>query len=281
MKPYSAPLSLCLLMLPFQQPALAEKTSAPALILASEYSQDVALQGYWVCEKYDGIRAYWDGQQLISRNGLVISLPKALVQQLPALPVEGELWLGRGQFSALQSLIQQQNFNVKQWQTLRFMVFDLPHAAGNYRQRYQHLQQLVENKPFLQLPTYQPYSNQLALERQLVELSDNGGEGLILRDPDALYLATRSKALIKYKSYQDGEAEVVGYSQGQGKYQNMVGALLVKDAQGRQFKLGSGLSEQQRAEPPAIGSMVHYRYNGLTNKGKPRFARFVRQHQPL
>jgi len=282
MKPNPAtPLSLCLLLLSSPQAALAQQTTPPALLLASEYSQDIPLQGYWVCEKYDGIRAYWNGQQLISRNGLIISLPATLRQQLPSIPIEGELWLGRGQFGALQSLIQQQNPNAKQWQTLRFMVFDLPEAAGSYRQRYQRLQQLIEGKPFLQLPTYQPYSNQLALERQLAELSDNGGEGLMLRDPDALYLATRSKALIKYKSYQDGEAEVVAYSQGQGKYQNMVGALVVKDAQGRLFKLGSGLTEQQRATPPAIGSMVHYRYNGLTSKGKPRFARFVRQYQAL
>uniref|UniRef100_UPI003D062A53 DNA ligase n=1 Tax=Agarivorans sp. TaxID=1872412 RepID=UPI003D062A53 len=178
-------------------------------------------------------------------------------------------------------LIQQQNPSAEQWQALQFIVFDLPDAAGSYRQRYQRLQQLVEGKPFLQLPVYHPYSGPAELTHQLDELSKQGGEGLMLRDPDALYLATRSKALIKYKSYQDGEAEVVGYSPGQGKYQNVVGALVVKDAQGRLFKLGSGLTEQQRAKPPAIGSMVHYRYNGLTSKGKPRFARFVRQYQAL
>lgn len=282
MKPSPAtPLSLCLLLLSPQQVALAQQADAPALLLASEYSQDIPLQGYWVCEKYDGIRAFWNGQQLISRNGLMISLPTTLRQQLPSIPIEGELWLGRGQFGALQSLIQQQDPAAEQWQALQFMVFDLPDAAGSYRQRYQRLQQLVEGRPFLQVPTYSSYQGPSQLERQLIQLNQVGGEGLMLRDPDALYLATRSKALIKYKSYQDGEAEVVGYSPGQGKYQNMVGALVVKDAQGRLFKLGSGLTEQQRAEPPAIGSMVHYRYNGLTSKGKPRFARFVRQYQAL
>ena len=56
----------------------------------------------------------------------------------------------------------------------------------------------------------------------------------------------------------------------------MTGALEVESADGRRFRLGSGLSEADRAEPPPIGSWVTYRYNGLTSTGLPRFARFLR-----
>ena len=69
---------------------------------------------------------------------------------------------------------------------------------------------------------------------------------------------------------------MVGYRPGQGKYAGLVGALLVEDARGRRFALGSGLSDADRRQPPRPGTVVTYRYNGLTAKGTPRFARYLR-----
>ena len=82
--------------------------------------------------------------------------------------------------------------------------------------------------------------------------------------------------MLKYKRWDDAEARVVGYRPGKGKYHGMVGALLVEDAHGRRFALGSGLHDAERAAPPAIGSTVTFRYDGLTAKGTPRFARYLR-----
>jgi DNA ligase-1 len=211
----------------------------------------------------------------------VINLPSALSEQLPEVAVDGELWLGRGQFSDLVSLIKQQDVSLNKWLEVQFIVFDLPHHPGSYQQRYRHLQTLSSASNFMRVPAYRAYPGRPKLEQQLARISAEGGEGLMLRDPKSMYLPTRSNALIKYKSYQDAEAKVIAYSDGKGKYRGMLGALVVQDQQGRQFKIGSGLSDQLRADPPPIGSLVEYRYNGLTEHGKPRFARFVRVHQTL
>ena len=89
-------------------------------------------------------------------------------------------------------------------------------------------------------------------------------------------IAGRSDTLLKHKRGRDAEARVVGYRPGKGKYEGMVGALLVEDAHGRRFALGSGLRDADRAAPPAIGSTVTFRYDGLTEQGNPRFARYLR-----
>ncbi|WP_411993119.1 DNA ligase [Agarivorans sp. DSG3-1] len=275
----SAKLSVCL-FLACANEGLAQQ-QPPQLILATDYQQGLDLQRYWVCEKYDGVRAYWDGKQLLSRNGHVIGLPESIAQQLPNVAVDGELWLGRGQFSALVSLVKQKNSRVEQWQDVRFVVFDLPNYPGPYQQRYRQLQTLSSTSAFMTVPSYRAYPGRPKLEQELAKISAEGGEGLMLRDPESMYIPSRSNALIKYKSYQDAEAEVVAYSGGKGKYSGKLGALVVQDQQGRRFKIGSGLSDQLRSNPPPIGSLVEYRYNGLTEHGKPRFARFVRVHQTL
>ena len=64
---------------------------------------------------------------------------------------------------------------------------------------------------------------------------------------------------------------------GQGQYAGLLGALIVERPDGLRFRIGSGFSNAQRARPPAIGSQVTYRYNGLTDSGTPRFARFLRE----
>ena len=104
----------------------------------------------------------------------------------------------------------------------------------------------------------------------------NGGEGLMLHHALAPYRGGRSDNLLKFKQARDAEARVIGYRPGKGKYLGMVGALLVEDERGRRFALGSGLRDADRASPPAIGSVVTFRHDGLTAKGTPRFARYLR-----
>jgi DNA ligase 1 len=52
----------------------------------------------------------------------------------------------------------------------------------------------------------------------------------------------------------------------------------VETPEGVRFKLGTGLTDAQRKNPPAIGSVVTYRYRDVTPAGKPRFASFLRMH---
>ena len=73
------------------------------------------------------------------------------------------------------------------------------------------------------------------------------------------------------------------YYPGQGKYKNVMGSMLVRwlDAEGnyKKFKLGSGFSDAERENPPAIGAQVSFKYYGLTNSGIPRFATYWRERR--
>jgi DNA ligase-1 len=115
-----------------------------------------------------------------------------------------------------------------------------------------------------------------ALKRQLRQVVKAGGEGLVLHRAEALYLAGRSDDLLKYKPYLDAEARVIAHLAGHGKYTGLLGALVVETESGQRFRLGSGFSDQERRQPPAIGTWVTYRYRDVTASGLPRFASYLR-----
>ncbi|MDC2889385.1 hypothetical protein [Psychrosphaera algicola] len=104
-----------------------------------------------------------------------------------------------------------------------------------------------------------------------------GGEGVMLNVANSYYYHGRTDRLLKLKPYLDEEATVLKHVEGKGKYAGMLGAIVVKNKTGHVFKIGSGFSDKERAEPPEIGTQVTYRYSGYTNSGKPRFATFVRK----
>ena len=103
-----------------------------------------------------------------------------------------------------------------------------------------------------------------------------GGEGLMLHKADAEYITGRNAALIKLKPLFDAEATVVAHTPGRGKYKGKLGALVVETSEGIRFKLGTGLKDAQRENPPKIGSLVTYTYKDKTKNGKPKFASFLR-----
>jgi len=115
-----------------------------------------------------------------------------------------------------------------------------------------------------------------ALMRQLLEMDQAGGEGLMLHRGDTLYRAERSDNLLKLKSHEDAEAQVIGHKAGRGKYTGITGALRVRSADGREFHIGSGLSDALRRDPPAVGTWITYRYRGFNDSGLPRFATWLR-----
>ena len=114
------------------------------------------------------------------------------------------------------------------------------------------------------------------MEAELKRVQGLSGEGLMLREPNSLYERRRSKSLLKVKSYMDGEAEVVGYEDGMGRCKNITGALKVRTKDGTCFSVGSGMTNELRSNPPAVGSVVTYKYYGITKDGKPRFPIFLR-----
>ena len=251
---------------------------ARPLMLANVYRPELPLADYWVSEKYDGVRAYWDGTQLWTRQGHRIHAPAWFTAGWPAQPLDGELWAGRGRFTAASSAVARDTPDDGAWRELRYMVFDLPEHPGSFDQRLPALQGLLteHHAPWLQAVPQHKVAHETALQTLLRNTVRAGGEGLMLHRGASLYRSERNDDLLKLKQHLDAEATVIGHLPGKGKYLGLLGALQVQTPEGLRFRLGSGLRDADRASPPAIGSQVTYRYLGLHPDGAPRFASFVR-----
>lgn len=268
--------------------AWAASGSASPLMLANVYHPGVPLADYWVSEKYDGVRGYWDGKQLLTRGGERVNAPAWFTAGWPATPLDGELWAGRGQFTKAAGTVRQQTPDDDAWRGMRFMVFDLPAQGGPFTHRIPVLNQLLATMavPWVQPVVQSRVASHQALQALLAKTVKLGGEGLMLHRGSSLYRAQRSDDLLKVKTHEDAEARVIAHIPGKGKYAGMLGALLVQmpDAQGhpgRRFKLGAGFSDGQRRNPPAVGSWVTYRFRGLNDSGIPRFASFMRVREDM
>ena len=259
-------------------PARAADASAPSLMLAKTYRGDVHLADYWVSEKYDGVRGYWDGEQLLTRNGRRIAAPAWFAAGWPKQPLDGELWAGRGRFDAAQSAVGRDRPDDAAWRGLSYRVFDLPAHPGTFDERIPALERLLAalGLAWVQPVGQRKLADRVALQALLKQTVNGGGEGLMLHRGGSLYRGERNDDLLKLKPYDDAEATVVGYLPGKGKYAGALGALVVQTAGGLKFNLGSGFSDAERRSPPPVGSQVTYRYAGLTANGVPRFASYLR-----
>ena len=258
------------LSLPAQEP--------PALMLAQRAPAGIDPAGYWVSEKLDGVRACWDGAVLRFRSGRPISVPDWFVAALPPRPLDGELWIGRGRFEQVSGVVRRETADDAAWRVVRYMLFDLPGDPDDFSRRVERMAHIVETAdvPWLQAVPQRRLADRAALKRTFDEVVAGGGEGLMLHRADAHWVAGRSDALLKMTPWLDAEATVVGHVPGRGRQRGRLGALQVRMPDGRQFRLGSGFSDAQRASPPAIGSEVTYRYRELTAQGVPRFPVFLR-----
>ena len=255
----------------------------PPLMLANVYSPSVQLADYWVSEKYDGVRGYWDGQKLLTRGGQTVNAPAWFTANWPATPMDGELWAGRGKFQQTVSTVRQQMPDDAAWRNVKFMVFDLPAEPGIFTERLSKLNNVVSKLavPWVQAVPQSKVASHAALQSQLRQITKAGAEGLMLHRGSSLYKGVRSDDLLKVKTHDDAEAKVIAHIPGKGKYAGQLGALLVEvpavnETAPRRFKLGTGFSDAQRQNPPAVGSQVTYRYRGLSDSGIPRFASFMR-----
>ena len=261
-------------------PGVSFSANPPSILLANVYRNQADVAQYLVSEKLDGVRAIWDGQTLRFRSGKEIHAPRWFVEGLPKQSLDGELWLGRGSFERLSGIVRRELSDDAEWRQVRYMVFELPGAAGTFRERAGQIKQVVRqaNVPWLQEIQQFPAVDRNSLQKQLNEIVKAGGEGLMLHRADATYETGRSDTLLKMKPFDDAEAVVVGYLPGKGKYLGKMGALRVRSPEGREFALGTGFTDDQRKNPPQIGAMVTYRYRDVTKNGLPRFASFLRIH---
>jgi DNA ligase-1 len=252
--------------------------SAPALLLAKELGPNVDPAKYLVSEKYDGVRALWNGKALLFRSGRAVPAPLWFIAKLPQQLLDGELWLGRGRFDALSGIVRKTEPVDGEWRQIKYMIFELPDAPGTFAVRADRIKEIVAKTQWPQLIAVEQFrvANRAVLKKKLDEVARGGGEGLMLHLADAPYVTGRSDALLKLKPLQDTEAEVIEHVAGKGKYTGMLGALRVRTPEGKVFLLGTGFTDAVRKNPPPVGTTVTYTYRGLTQSGLPRFASYLR-----
>lgn len=267
---------LALLLLIFS--ARFTLAAEPAILLAEVYRSGIDPAAYWISEKLDGVRAIWDGKTLRFRSGNLVNAPAWFIRDLPATPLDGELWMGRGSFERLSGVVRKEVPVDTEWREVRYMIFELPGAAGDFSARVGQIRRVVATakQPWLQAIEQFRVADATELQARMAAVVKTGGEGLMLHRADALYLTGRSDVLLKLKPWEDAEARVVAHIPGKGKNAGRLGALAVETTDGRRFSVGSGFTDAQRQHPPAIGSTITYRFRALTNKGLPRFPSFLR-----
>ena len=260
------------------------------LLRLSEF-KDQNVSGWLASEKLDGVRAYWDGENLLSRQGKKLNAPLSFTKNFPKFALDGELYAKELKFEEIQASVMDKLPDEKAWSRLKFHVFDVPEASGGLLARLEVLAKFLKNEP----------SQNLIIIKQ-VKMRDNahflkftesiivkGGEGAVVREPNAPYERKRSKNALKFKKFKDAECEVIAVNKGSGKYANFAGSLTCKalgskddkerasePKEGTIFKIGSGLSDKNRQDPPKIGSIITYKFQNLTSNGKPRFPIFLR-----
>ncbi|NLX98606.1 MAG: DNA ligase [Rhodopirellula sp.] len=265
--------------LPASSTASATKDAviAPKLLLAHPWDKYTDLTGWWMSEKLDGVRAWWDGRRFLSRQGNVYLAPDWFTAGLPNVPLDGELWLDRKAFQRTVSIVRRHDQS-EHWRQISFVVFDAPDVGGPFEERHSFLAELFRAQRL-------PYTRHLSqvrcggcadLQAELARIESLGGEGLMLRQPGSQYEAGRSSTLLKVKTFHDAEGRLVEHLPGRGRHAGRLGAIVVELPNGLTFSVGTGFTDAQRQNPPPVGSVVTFRYQELTDRGLPRFPSFVR-----
>ncbi len=251
-------------------------SDAPPLLLAHKWEMDIELAGWWMSEKLDGVRAYWDGTQFISRLGNVFHAPAWFIADLPKTPLDGEIWGGRKTFQKTVGVVKRQD-GPPEWKALRYLVFDAPKHGGVFEERLDHLREVVgqDKLQYARMHPHETCRDVAHLKEELARVEALGGEGLMLRKPKSKYEQGRSYTLLKVKTFHDAEARVIEHVAGMGKHKGRLGALLVELEDGTRFNVGTGFSDKERENPPKVGTIITFRFQELSDGGVPRFPSYV------
>ncbi|OOF55798.1 DNA ligase [Rodentibacter genomosp. 2] len=233
------------------------------------------IEGWVMSEKLDGVRGYWDGTQLLTRQGQRLFPPAYFIKDFPPFAIDGELFSERNQFEEISSITK--SFKGNRWEKLKLYVFDVPDAEGNLFERLNMLKTYLSTHPtpYIQIIEQIPIRDKKHLYEFLKEIESQLGEGVVVRNPNTPYERKRSTQILKLKTAHDEECTVIAHHKGKGQFENVMGSLTCKNHRG-EFKIGSGFNLNERENPPPIGSFITYKYRGLTNSGKPRFATYWR-----
>lgn len=243
-------------------------------MLAKPYAGQPVV-GWLLSEKLDGVRALWDGRQLVSRNGNAFSAPDWFLAQLPAdMALDGELYIGRGQFQRTVGIVRTKVAVDADWRAISYRVFDAPQVSGGFEQRLAAADRALIGSEVASVLLHVTCRDKAHLDVVFADLVAQGAEGVMLRKPGSAYEPKRSACLLKYKPFESDEASVIGYEGGEGRLAGMIGALIVR-WKDKVFNVGAGIPDAIRMAPPALGAAITFGFCGLTDGGLPRFPTFV------
>lgn len=156
----------------------AEAKSGPPLLLAEKWDNAEDLAGWWLSEKLDGVRAYWNGQALISRLGNRFHAPPWFLEGLPETPLDGELWIGRKAFQRTVGIVRRQDQS-DLWKEVTYVVFDAPgvDAAFEDRLAFVSAHKAQCRSPYLKAHEHTPCTGLVQLREELARVEALGGRG--------------------------------------------------------------------------------------------------------
>jgi len=240
--------------------------------------------GWLASEKLDGVRAIWNGHTFLTRTAVQIFAPSWFTRGLPSHILDGELFMGRGHFQATSGAVRRNDVDHPHWKTLKYHIFDAPHAVGDLYERLREAYRLTGDCPRTTVVEQTVVKDRDHLSDMLKTVLDGGGEGLIIRRPSANWVAIRSHDMLKVKIQDETDAQVFGHQGGEGKHTGRLGALLCRLIGDPKihFAVGTGLSDHDRENPPGLGLVIRVGHHGFTDAGIPRFPSFlgVRAEQP-
>lgn len=253
----------------------------PDLFLLKTYQPTQSVVGWVMSEKLDGIRGFWNGQQLLTRSGKPINAPAWFTQSYPPFAIDGELWTKQANFANISSIVRRK-IPDDRWQTISHQIFEVPNQPGGLLARLSVLETYLAKHPNtpIQIIKQHPITQQNQVKQFLNIVVKSSGEGIVVRNPNTPYQTGRLSSALKVKKYQDAECIVQKTLLGKGKYIHKMGAIVCQiingTAIGQTIKIGSGFNDYERTNPPKIGSQVTFKYYGLTKNNKPRFPVFLR-----
>jgi DNA ligase 1 len=258
------------------KPVGAEDKKELPLLKGEPWNWEQDLTGWWMSEKLDGVRAFWDGKQFLSRGYNIYDAPDWFKAGLPSHPLDGELWIARKKFQDASDIARSQGMP-ERWRAMKYLVFDAPEVNKPFEDRMKFLADALPSwkSAVTTLVEHVVCKSNSHIEDELERIVGLGGEGLMLRQPGSHYVKARSSTILKVKKFLDMEVIVDDYEPGEGRHKGRVGALWVKLSTGVKCKVGTGLKDKDRDNPPARGSIITVKYQEVTEDGALRFPVYV------
>lgn len=258
--------------------------------LSHTYTPGTTLEGVWaMSEKYDGIRALWSGSKLTTRSGRGFTwVPQWFLDSLPqGVPLDGELIIPGKPFNEIASITVQKECEeaVSRWKQVIYKIFDSPHPTKIWDYRIDSLKGVLR-KPceLVKFIKINKIVSKITPETYFREITQRGGEGIMLIRTDSLYQPKRVRHSLKYKRNYEGEALVIALCEGRGKYKGFLGKLKCQLPNGGTFYCGTGFDDELRKSykfsneeciksvSPNIGDMITYCCMELNPNGIPRMS---------